>query len=159
MNKKSRGGDFSAVFGTTPIGTDDLGRPEYANEIYNPYSTIVDPTDPAKIIRNPYENNTIPGDQINQAAVAVLNKYYPHPNLNVAPGVLPNYAFDGNTSTQADQVGIRIDHQFNQSNTVFFRFNRSNNNGVPFVLEAPSAKVSKSLVRLAISVNGAHKKH
>jgi Carboxypeptidase regulatory-like domain/TonB dependent receptor len=123
-----RGGDFSAVLGTTPIGTDDLGRPEYANEIYDPYSTAADPTDPAKILRNPYANNTIPSGQINQAAIAVLNKYYPHPNLNVAPGVLPNYAFNGNTSTQADQVGIRIDHQFNQSNTVFFRFNRSNNN-------------------------------
>lgn len=123
-----RTGDFSAVLGTTPIGTDDLGRPEYANEVYNPYSTTADPTDPAKIIRNPYANNTIPNDQINQAAVAILNKYYPHPNLNVAPGVLPNYAFNGNTSTKADQVGVRLDQQFNQNNTGFFRYNRSNNN-------------------------------
>jgi pilus assembly protein CpaE len=37
--------------------------------------------------------------------------------------------------------------------------NRSNNNGVPFVLGCPSAKVSKSLTRLAVSVNGMHKKH
>jgi pilus assembly protein CpaE len=35
--------------------------------------------------------------------------------------------------------------------------NRANNNGVPVVLEAPSAKVSKSVARLAISVNGRHK--
>jgi pilus assembly protein CpaE len=35
--------------------------------------------------------------------------------------------------------------------------NRANNNGVPVVLEAPSAKVSKSLARLAASVNGCHK--
>lgn len=123
-----RGGDFSAVLGTTPIGTDDLGRPEYANEIYDPYSTTADPQNPSKIIRNPYPNNTIPQGEINQAALAILNKYYPSPNLDVAPGVLPNYAFNGNTSTKADQVGIRIDHQFNQSNTVFFRFNRSSNN-------------------------------
>jgi pilus assembly protein CpaE len=32
--------------------------------------------------------------------------------------------------------------------------NRANNNGVPVVLEAPSAKVSKSLARLAASING-----
>ena len=44
------------------------------------------------------------------------------------PGCFPNYAFNGNTSTKADQVGVRIDHEFNQNNTVFFRFNRSNNN-------------------------------
>jgi Carboxypeptidase regulatory-like domain/TonB dependent receptor len=123
-----RGGDFSSVLGTTPIGIDDLGRPEYANEIYDPYSTTTDPKDATKIIRNPYPNNTIPTDQLNPAALAILNKYYPSPNLSVAPGVLPNYAFDGNTSTQADQVGVRADHEFNENNTVFFRFNRSNNN-------------------------------
>ena len=123
-----RGGDYSAVLGTTPIGIDDLGRPEYANEIYDPYSTATDPKDSSKIIRNPYPNNTIPKGQLNSASLAILNKYYPSPNLNVAPDVLPNYAFNGNTSTKADQVGIRIDHEFNQNNTVFFRFNRSNNN-------------------------------
>lgn len=36
--------------------------------------------------------------------------------------------------------------------------NRSNNNGVPVVLEAPSAKVSRSITQLAASVNGQHKK-
>jgi hypothetical protein len=46
-----RGGDFSAVLGTAQIGTDDLGRPEYANEIYDPYSTTTDPTNPGKVIR------------------------------------------------------------------------------------------------------------
>ena len=35
--------------------------------------------------------------------------------------------------------------------------NRANNNGVPVVLESPSAKIAKSVVRLAISVNGQHK--
>ncbi|HEV3163045.1 MAG TPA: AAA family ATPase [Isosphaeraceae bacterium] len=34
---------------------------------------------------------------------------------------------------------------------------RANNNGVPVVLESPSAKVSKSVVGLAMSVNGRHK--
>jgi hypothetical protein len=80
------------------------------------------------VIRNPYPNNTIPNGQLNSASLAILKKYYPSPNLNVAPNVLPNFAFNGNTSTKADQVGVRVDHQFNQSNTVFFRFNRSNNN-------------------------------
>jgi pilus assembly protein CpaE len=37
--------------------------------------------------------------------------------------------------------------------------NRANNNGTPFVLEAPSSRISKSVARLAMSVNGAHKKH
>jgi pilus assembly protein CpaE len=37
--------------------------------------------------------------------------------------------------------------------------NRANNSGVPLVLESPSAKVSKSLAKLAVSVNGRHKAH
>ncbi len=36
--------------------------------------------------------------------------------------------------------------------------NRANNHGVPVVVEAPTAKVSKSLAQLAMSVNGQHKK-
>jgi Flp pilus assembly CpaE family ATPase len=35
--------------------------------------------------------------------------------------------------------------------------NRANNNGVPAVLESPSARVSKSVTRLAMSVNGKQK--
>ena len=123
-----RNGDFSSVLGTTLIGTDSLGRPEFANEVYDPYTSRPDPNDPTKIIRDPYPNNVIPQSQINSAAAAILDKFYPEPNLNVAPAVLPNFAFNGNTSTKADQVGVRIDHQFNTNNTVFFRFNRSNNN-------------------------------
>jgi pilus assembly protein CpaE len=37
--------------------------------------------------------------------------------------------------------------------------NRANNNGVPAVLEYPSAKVCKSIIGLAASVNGRHKAH
>jgi pilus assembly protein CpaE len=37
--------------------------------------------------------------------------------------------------------------------------NRANNNGIPFVLEAPSSRISKSVTRLAMSVNGGHKRH
>jgi pilus assembly protein CpaE len=36
--------------------------------------------------------------------------------------------------------------------------NRANNNGVPVVTESPSTRVSKSVTKLAISVNGRHKK-
>jgi pilus assembly protein CpaE len=37
--------------------------------------------------------------------------------------------------------------------------NRANNNGTPFVQETPSAKVSRSVTRLAMSINGSHRKH
>src|SRR5207249_1098720 len=35
--------------------------------------------------------------------------------------------------------------------------NRANNNGVPVVLESPSARVSRSVAQLAFSINGRHR--
>lgn len=54
-----------------------------------------------------------------------------------------------------EALGLKITYYIPEdSKTV----NRSNNNGIPVVLEAPSAKVSKSVIKLAFSVNGQHKK-
>ena len=55
-----------------------------------------------------------------------------------------------------EALGVKIFHFVPYDPTAV---NRSNNNGVPFVLEAPSAKVSRSVTRLAMSINGAHKGH
>ena len=55
-----------------------------------------------------------------------------------------------------EALGVKIFHYVpDDPKTV----NRANNNGVPMVLEAPSAKVSKSLAQLATNVNGRHKAH
>jgi len=37
--------------------------------------------------------------------------------------------------------------------------NRANNNGVPLIIEAPSARITKSVLKLAASVNGHHQAH
>ncbi len=58
----------------------------------------------------------------------MLQKYYPLPNLNVGPNTLPNYQFAGTNNTQSDQTGIRIDHRFGDSDTLFGRYNRTNAN-------------------------------
>jgi pilus assembly protein CpaE len=54
-----------------------------------------------------------------------------------------------------EALGLKIAHYIpDDPRTV----NRANNDGVPVVLESPSAKVSKSLMKLAASVNGKHAK-
>jgi Carboxypeptidase regulatory-like domain/TonB dependent receptor len=123
-------GDFSALEGTTPIGMDDLGRPEYQNEIYDPSTGRVDPKNSSLIIRDPFSGNVIPAGRINPDAPLILEKYYPAPNLNVAANVLPNYAFPGVTTIASDSVGIRVDHSFANSDTLFGRYNRSNINEI-----------------------------
>jgi pilus assembly protein CpaE len=53
-----------------------------------------------------------------------------------------------------EALGLKIAHFIpDDPKTV----NRANNNGVPLVLDSPSTKVSRSVSRLAISVNGRHK--
>jgi pilus assembly protein CpaE len=55
-----------------------------------------------------------------------------------------------------EALGVKIFHYVpDDPRTVI----RANNNGTPFVLENPLARVSRSVTRLAMSINGAHKKH
>ncbi len=118
------GGDFSALLGPQ-TGIDDLGRPVYQNEIYDPATSRPDPIHPNLTIRNPFPGNIIPPNRINPDAPIILQKYYPAPNLNVSANVLPNYAFAGVTTIASDSTGIRLDHQFGRSDTIFGRYNRS----------------------------------
>jgi pilus assembly protein CpaE len=55
-----------------------------------------------------------------------------------------------------EALGMKIFHYVPDDPT---SVNRANNNGTPFVIEAPSTKVSRSVTRLAMSINGAHKNH
>jgi hypothetical protein len=133
-----RRGDFSGVLGAQ-VGTDSLGRPEYANEIYDPETSRPDPMHPGAFLRDPFSGNVIPANRLNPATALILQKYYPVPNLPVPEGVLPNYKFTGVTSTESDVFGIRMDHQFDENDTVFARFNRSNQHyavpqGLPTVI-------------------------
>lgn len=122
-----RKGDFSAVLGPQ-VGTDSLGRPEFANEIYDPNTSRPDPQHPGQFLRDPFPGNVIKADRINPATLLILQKYYPLPNLNVAANVLPNIQFSGATSTASDVTGIRLDHRFRDNDTLFGRYNRSNAN-------------------------------
>jgi hypothetical protein len=118
-------GDFSAVLGAQ-VGVDSLGRPEYANEIYDPFTSRPDPANPGQSLRDPFPGNIIPTNRLNPASLLILQKYYPAPNMNVAEGVLPNYQFSGATNIDSDIFGLRIDQQLTKNDSIFARFNRSN---------------------------------
>jgi len=122
-------GDFSGVLGAQ-VGTDSLGRPEYANQIYDPFTSRPDPSNPGQSLRDPFPGNVIPKGRLNQASLLILQRYYPAPNLNVSEGTLPNYQFSGATATDSDIFGLRLDHQLTQDDSIFLRFNRSNQHRV-----------------------------
>ena len=127
LTSDMRKGNFSAILGPQ-VGTDSLGRPEYQNEIYDPATSRPSPTNAAVVLRDPFPGNVIPQNLISPTAPLILNKYYPLPNLNVAPGVLPNLSFVGDNSTSSDVTGISIDHQFKNNDSLFGRYNRANIN-------------------------------
>ncbi len=118
-----RNGDFSGILGGQ-IGTDSLGRPIYSGQIFDPSTSRTDSA--GNVIRNPFPNNQIPTSRISPTTQQVLQKYYPLPNLGVGESVLPNYQFQGGNITSSDQTGIRVDHRFGDNDTIFGRYNRSN---------------------------------
>jgi hypothetical protein len=121
-------GNFSGEEGTTQIGTDSLGRPEYANEIYDPTTSRPDPAHPGEFLRDPFSNNTIPSNRLSAPSLAFAKSFYPTPNLPVAEGVLPNFTSSVPTIIKSDVFGVRVDHQLTANDTLFGRFNRENSN-------------------------------
>jgi pilus assembly protein CpaE len=59
-------------------------------------------------------------------------------------------------SKAEEALGMKIFHYVPEDP---WTVNRANNNGVPVVIETPSAKVSRSVVRLAHNINGRHAAH
>ena len=132
LTSKMIAGDYSAELGTTSIGTDCNGQTEYANEIYDPTTSVADPCHKGEFLRTPFSYNgklnVIPPNRLNAVSQALVAKYYPAPNLNAAEGVTPNYEFNGATTIASDVFGVRLDHQITPNDTIFVRFNRDNAN-------------------------------
>jgi hypothetical protein len=67
-----RTGDFSAAIaaaGTRNLGTDPLGRPIFANAIYDPATRRVAPN--GQIVTDPFTGNIIPGNRLDPVALKV----------------------------------------------------------------------------------------
>jgi hypothetical protein len=95
--------------------------------IYDPFSTVSDPSNPGHFLRTPFTGNIIPVSRIDPVAAKLLT-YYPSPNL---PGdrFTQTNNFTDNTPRIIDQANQseRIDHNITDNNRLFgrFSFNRS----------------------------------
>ncbi len=118
-NAQERSGNFSDLLGSQ-TGTDCLGRPVYANEIYDPTSTVANANCPNGYVRDPFPNNTVPS--IDPVAQAYLKYYYPLPNRSAYPNLIL-----GQSSTQtANQYGVRLDHSISDMQQIFGRVSHYN---------------------------------
>src|SRR6266542_896272 len=103
-------GDFSALLqGPNPI------------QLYNPFTTQPDPSNPGQFMRSPFPNNDI-SSVLNPGAVTLAKAVFPAPQ----PVVNGFNGYDLRSSlTPQNEYSFRIDENFNPSNSLFFRYTSS----------------------------------
>ncbi len=125
-------GDFSAQLGPQ-IGTDYLGRPVLAGQIYDPFSTrmvIAGQVDPVTgrtatqsgYIRDPFSGNIIPGGRWDSVAAKILQgKYWPGPTSG---GLVNNFSASAAAAAHSDEYSIRIDQNITENSRLFARWSQ-----------------------------------
>ena len=97
----------------------------FSTQIYNPFTTRPDPANPGKFIRDPFPGNQIPSNLIDPRMVAFAQAVFPKagPVLDSAG----DNAIDTTPNHQTqNEYNVRIDQNFGQKNTVFFRYSAIN---------------------------------
>ena len=132
-------GNFSEILGTTPVGTDGLGRPIFVGQIYDPRSghqVTAGQTD-TQSASNPYGTglvatqtgyirNPIPGNNLTNlpgytpdAIGAKLLSYYPASKIS---GLSNNLIVSGTAPAHSNEYNIRVDHNINPNSRAYFRY-------------------------------------
>ncbi len=86
-------------------------------QVWNPFTTRVNPANPAGFIRDPFPNNTIPGSLISTTSRNVAS-IYPKPNLATN---FNNYQSAPVRTIDDNQYTARVDYQVTSKDSIFFR--------------------------------------
>ena len=98
-----RDGNFLTALTGKTLGNDPIGRPIMEGEIYDPTSNFTAPS--GQVLRNPFQNNTIPESRFDPVSVAIQN-LIPQANL---PGLNNNY-LEGYTGIRHTDINsIKVD--------------------------------------------------
>jgi len=127
---RMRGGDFSALLGS-PIGTDALGRPILAGQIYNPFSTrtvVAGQVDPitgltasqSGNIRDPFPANIIPNGMLDRVAKNLVS-FWPNPTSSALAN---NFTATAGVPSGEDAYTIRVDHNTSNKSRLFARWSQ-----------------------------------
>ncbi len=94
--------------------------------IYDPWSTVPDPSHPGQYTRTPFPGNVIPQERIDPVAAAVM-KYFPEPNQPGSAGTdLNNYFFSGANQQSVNNFSGRVDYQLTPKTTLMGRYSLEN---------------------------------
>ncbi len=129
-----RNGDFSAIspngncalcaaYGipTAPLGTDAMGRPIYANAIYDPTTRGVNPANGLGFA-NPYPGNRIPASAMSPSSLAFLALYPQAQNANL----INNYNGTIAGGRYSAIPSVKIDEILSDKDKLSFYWSRNN---------------------------------
>ena len=92
--------------------------------IYDPYTTRLDPNSPGKRLRDAFPQNAIPASRQSAVAQAMM-KYYPEANQpGVANSQANNFFGQSSAALSKNAWGIKVDHYFTDSKRMAARFTR-----------------------------------
>jgi hypothetical protein len=125
---------------TVPTRDEIVGDFSMSNvKIYDPTSAVANPgynpalpTGPSNYpyTRTQFANNQIPLNRINPLLESYLLKYVPEPNMDMGLGTDSNNYLDIRNETHFQNQGsIRIDHNFNNGDSVFGRYSLGQEHG------------------------------
>ncbi|MEW5976644.1 MAG: TonB-dependent receptor [Acidobacteriota bacterium] len=99
-----------------------------APPIFDPFTTRPNPNGPG-FIRDPFPGNLIPSGRFNPVSLEWQKNLY-EPNRENRPGNRQNFVNTTPTKGEDDQYTIRIDHKFNDKNTIFGRYSQADNDRI-----------------------------
>jgi len=90
--------------------------------IYDPFSTVPDPSRPGTYTRTPFSGNIVPTARLNPVALN-MQKYYPLPNRAGLPFTrLQNWVVQGAYPEFSDRMQAKIDHNFSAATRIMGRY-------------------------------------
>ena len=107
--------------------------------IYDPFSTTPDPARPGQFLRTVFPGNRVPVSRFDPVAANVLKFYGPKPNLAGQTNTgQNNFFFQGKAPTDVNRGTGKFDHNFNESQRIFFRYTMfQNENSQPELWAGP----------------------
>lgn len=107
-----RSGDFSQT----------LNQGGSLIKIYDPYTTMADPSNPSKFLRSAFGGNVIPESRLSPVSKAVMG-YFPEGNIQGLPNTNAQNLFapSGNPIDK-DALGIKFDYSLNSNRRLAFRY-------------------------------------
>ncbi len=111
--------DFTGSVPTVRMRSGDFG--EVSAPIYDPLSVTTVGGVPTRM---PFAGNQIPTSRLDPVAQRIID-YYPQPNraASTSQPWVNNFNFSGKWPRDYNMFAVKIDHQFTQSYTTFFRLN------------------------------------